>query len=169
MRYSQDEIRRFAKEEVTTKCWAQRHNWSQNSAQSLETSKETIADAQRNCQQQSPQGGCSSSAGEKEREILFSSTARRAKTAARDGLSRDNIFSGGRPEKQTDRRSSTSLQPNDLASQQPIYMTLFMDVIGFESWSLPLGGILSESGAFAQLAQGMAPFLEGQFWHCVGI
>lgn len=106
---------------------------------------------------------------EREREISFSSTARRAKTAARDGLSRDNIFSGGRPEKQTDRRSSTSLQPNALASQQPIYMTLFMDVIGFESWSQPLGGILSESGAFAQLAQGMAPFLEGQFWHCVGI
>ena len=71
--------------------------------------------------------------------------------------------------RETDRRSSTSLQPNALASQQPIYMTLFMDVIGFESWSQPLGGILSESGAFAQLAQGMAPFLEGQFWHCVGI
>lgn len=38
-------------------------------------------------------------------------------------------------------------------------MTLFMDVIGFESCSQPLGGILSEGGAFAQLAQGMAPFL----------
>lgn len=70
---------------------------------------------------------------------------------------------------QTDRRSSTSPQLNALASQQPPYMTLFMDVIGFESWSQPLGGILSESGAFAQLAQGMAPFLGGQFWHCVGI
>lgn len=34
-------------------------------------------------------------------------------------------------------------------------MKLFMDVIGFELFLKPLGSVLSESGAIAQLVQGM--------------
>jgi len=37
------------------------------------------------------------------------------------------------------------------ASQQPLSMKLFMDVIGFELCPKPLGSVLSESGAIVQL------------------
>ena len=150
MRYSQDEIRRFAKGGSHHEGWTQRHHWSQ-----IQRRVSRAQQDKNRCTEKLPAAistGRMQQQRRREREgdlVLLHCAPRQDLPVTACHVTVFSLAEEDQKSRQTDSRSSPSPQPNALASQQPSYMTLFMDVIGFESCSQPLGGILSESGAFA--------------------